>query len=142
MEESIRVILCEPGQPAKVVEIENEITKLQDLVRGNLECIDCSQYLIVCNKEGIFDGSRPNRMIKSDGKATDSFICGSFFVCDCNEEGDFISLTDAQVTKAMSEYEHAETFMAVNGKIISVPVARSKVSPIGDIEIRKEGIAK
>ena len=38
--EMLRVILCEPGETAEVVEIEDELESMQDLVGGLIEPYD------------------------------------------------------------------------------------------------------
>ena len=61
---SINVILKNPGEPAKMIEIDNTLTCLQDLVDGYIEVIsvdfngqDCA---IICNEEGLIKDYKYN----------------------------------------------------------------------------------
>lgn len=56
--EMLRVILCEPGETAEVVEIEDELESMQDLVGGLIEPYDpfysetdprYENVILVCN---------------------------------------------------------------------------------------------
>lgn len=53
----MRVIKKEPGQLARVVEIENELKPLQEAVGGYIECVTLPNGLVViCNEEGLLMG--------------------------------------------------------------------------------------
>ena len=64
-EDKITVVLCEPGQPARVTEIGNELSELQRTVHGMIEAYYPFEeaVCIVCNDEGKYNGSAPNRAI-------------------------------------------------------------------------------
>lgn len=64
-EDKITVVLCEPGKMARVTEIGNELSDLQNAVKGDIEAFYPfeEQVCIVCNDEGKFNGSAPNRAV-------------------------------------------------------------------------------
>ena len=64
-EDKITVVLCEPGKPARVTEIGNELSELQRTVHGMIEAYYPFEeaVCIICNDEGKYNGSAPNRAI-------------------------------------------------------------------------------
>ena len=64
-EDKITVVLCEPGKRARVAEIVNELEYLQRAVRGDIEAFYPFEEAccIICNEEGKFNGSQPNRAV-------------------------------------------------------------------------------
>ena len=63
--EKISVLLVNPGEPPKMVEIQHTLKAMQDLVGGLIE-----QFIpfeddvaIICNEEGKYNGMEPNRVI-------------------------------------------------------------------------------
>ena len=67
-EETIKVVLCEPGKVARVAEIRNTLEDLQRTVKGDIEqfCPFDEAVAIICNEEGKYNGMRPNRAVYSD----------------------------------------------------------------------------
>ena len=121
--ETIRVLMIEPGRKAYEKEIG---TSLEELYAA-LDC-DCIQtfypvvsdlVVFVCDDEGKINGSRPNRAIYGeDGKMMD-IICGKFFICDCSTEN-FKSLPDDLMQKYKKQFLMPERFARINGEIIAV----------------------
>ena len=90
----IKVLLVKPNDVPRVMEIEDELETYQNLVEGYIECIypfGDDNVCIVCNDEGKLKGLAPNRFIKGD------LIVGNFVIV-AYQNGDFISLTDKQIT--------------------------------------------
>jgi hypothetical protein len=120
--EKITVVLCEPGDTAKVVQIGTELEDLQRAVDGMIETyypFEDDNVCIVCNDEGKINGSRPNRAIYGeDGRMAD-LICGKFFICDCSTER-FQSLPDDMMEKYKKQFLMPERFCRINGKILAV----------------------
>ena len=120
--ETIRVLMVEPGKKAYEKEIG---TKLEELYSA-LSC-DCIQtfypyedlVVIVCDDEGKLNGSRPNRAIYGeDGKRMD-IICGKFFICDCSTDR-FQSLPDDMMQKYKKQFLLPERFVRINGELFAV----------------------
>ena len=110
---TIRVVYCEPGKYARVIEIGSELADLQSAVGGYIETfygLDDPGCCAVCNEEGKINGMQPCRaMYGEDGKMLD-VIFGPFFICDCRGE-EFASLSDAQIEKFMEQFERPELLM-------------------------------
>lgn len=117
----IKVVMCEPEQYARVVEIEATLESYQKIVGGYIEAIYPfdENVCLVCNEEGKIDNMRLNRAIRKDGKLLD-FIAGTFFVCDCSEE-DFGSLTDEQAKRYMEKFKYPEMLVRQYGQLVAVP---------------------
>ena len=67
-EKKMSVLLVNPGEAPKMVEIDDTLEAMQNIVGGMIE-----QYMpfedevaIICNEEGKFNGMKPNRIIYSE----------------------------------------------------------------------------
>ena len=87
----MRVILCNQGEIARPVEINNELVEFQSIVGGLIESAPLvNGALIVCNEEGkLRDDLLPNRFVTLGGSL--NVIYGNFFVCGF-DGSDFKSL--------------------------------------------------
>lgn len=52
MEETIRVMIKEPGKVPKFRLIENKLSALQEIVDGYIETVTLDDMVIICNEEG------------------------------------------------------------------------------------------
>ena len=53
----MKVIIKEPGQRARVTEIENSLSSLQEAVRGYIETVTLAEdCCVICNEEGRLQG--------------------------------------------------------------------------------------
>lgn len=96
-EEKIKVLYVEPNKLPIEMIIDNTLEKKQELVGGYIQCaylLDDDNVSLICNEEGKLDGLPLNRDIGYD------IIAGPFIIVgDDFENGEFISLTDAQIEK-------------------------------------------
>ena len=99
----IKVILCEPGEKARVQEIENTLEAMQQVVEGPIETLTLGDAVIVCNKEGGIQNSRLNRCIVTALGRVEQFLVGTFFICGICED-EFCSLDEEQILKYMKLY--------------------------------------
>ena len=120
-EETLKVILCEPGKMARIAEVSNKLEDLQRMVAGYIEqfCPWDEPVAIICNEEAKINGMAPNRAIYDDGELLD-VIFGPFFICDCSGES-YGSLNQEQIARFMKQFEKPEQLMRVNGVLMSVP---------------------
>ena len=129
---TIRVVYCEPGKYARVIEIGNELEDLQKAVGGWIETfygLDDPDCCVVCNDESKYNGMEPCRaMYDEDGKLMD-IIFGPFFICDCRTE-EFASLSDAQIEKYMAQFERPEMLI----RNLSEGIKMVPYSPDRDME--------
>ncbi len=101
----IKVLKIEAGKPPEIKEIANELHSLQSEVEGYIECVYLDDGCIaVVNEEGKLNGMEPNRRLGAD------IICGPFFICGDDGEGDFCSLTDKQLKHYGEIFSEAPTF--------------------------------
>ena len=122
--ETIRVLLLEPGQTARAVEIGTSLEELQAAVGGTIEAYYPfeEEVCIVCNDEGKFNGMRPCRAVYGDDPELIDIIFGSFFICSCEKEN-FGSLTEEQIERYTDLFGLPEMFIRANGKIKAIPYA-------------------
>ena len=118
----IRVVYCEPGQIARVIEIGTELADLQAAVGGFIETyygLDDHDSVIVCNDEGKLIGMDPCRAVyRDDGKIAD-IIFGPFFICDCSTE-EFKSLDDVRADKYLEQFWYPEIYYRKGDEIEAV----------------------
>ena len=110
----IRVLVCEVGKQPEVREIENDLSAMQQIVGGYIEAVGLEpQVHLICNEEGKLTGLPLNRPILGLLGGSD-IVCGNFFITRHDEEGENISLTDADIARYRAMYEpvretHAST---------------------------------
>ena len=118
--EMLRVILCEPGETAEVVEIEDELESMQDLVGGLIEPYDpfysetdprYENVILVYNEEGKLMQLPLNRaIVDEDGRVMD-VIRGPFFLCYAPVESErFLSIPPDLEEEFLRKYELPEKF--------------------------------
>lgn len=97
----LNVLYYKVGEEAVLTPVEEGLKPLQALVGGMIETVTLSRGLIlVCNEEGRLMGLPPNRYTVDYG-----VIVGDFFITASDEEGEFISLTDDQISLALTMLE-------------------------------------
>ena len=120
-ENTITVVMCEPGKKAYVTEIGNGLEELQKAVEGCIEAFYPfeSEECVVCNDEGKFNGSSPCRAFYDDeGKVMD-IVFGKFFICDCSGEN-FGSLSEEKQKQYLKQFGSPEHFFRVGGEIQAI----------------------
>lgn len=104
MEDLMRVVLVEPHEKPRVIEIENSLEAEQAVVKGLIEVSylrDDDNVCIVSNEEAKLLGMDGNR--RTDA----GIIAGPFFVCGTTEDT-FRGLTDDEVAKYMEKFDQPE----------------------------------
>jgi hypothetical protein len=104
-QKNIRVIIVEPEKPARLETIVNELSNLQSLVGGYIECIREEGFDIIINEEGKLLELEPNFALYG-GR---DYVAGTaiFSGVDYNE-GEFKSLTDEQIKFILTIFERRE----------------------------------
>lgn len=106
---TIKVVLVKVNELPIVIEIEDNIKILQDLVGGYIETVCIGEnMMIICNEEGKLRNLPGNRRVGRD------IIAGDFFVTARDDEGDLVSLTEAQERKALSMFAKPENYTGLN----------------------------
>ena len=109
----MRVILCKPGELARVIEMEDSLKAMQEMVGGLIE-----EYMpwedevaIVCNDEGKMNGLPLNRGIKDEEGRLQDIIAGNFFICYAPIESEkFLSMPPELEEKYLKKFEEPERF--------------------------------
>lgn len=109
--EKITVLLLEPEQEAKVIEIENSLAAMQKTVEGNIEVIYPfnDDVCMVCNEEGKLLSLPLNRALYDEGNKICEIIAGTSFICGTGDEN-FISLSEQQIEHYSKQFELPEIF--------------------------------
>lgn len=96
-EKTIKVLMVEPHQEPRMVELDNDLDALQKAVsigadeQGLIELLYLEDNVsILCNEEGKLIGFEPNRRLGRD------ILCGVFYVVAEDEQGNLASLTEEQ----------------------------------------------
>ena len=110
-EEKITVLLLEPEQEAKVIELDNSLESMQKTVGGNIEVIYpfTNDACIVCNEEGKLLGLPLNRALYDDCDKICEVIAGTAFICGTGDEN-FTSLSEQQIEHYSKQFELPEIF--------------------------------
>ena len=121
-EETIRVILLEPHQMARTVEVKNTLEDLQALVKGNIEPFYpfAEEVCFICNDEGKINGMEPNRAIYDEDHNMIDVLFGPGFICGCSGEN-FGSLSDEQIERYTEMFKRPEYIFKAGGEIQAVP---------------------
>lgn len=110
-EEKITVLLLEPEQEAKVIELNNSLESMQKTIGGNIEVIYpfTNDACIVCNEEGKLLGLPLNRALYDDCDKICEVIAGTAFICGTGDEN-FTSLSEQQIEHYSKQFELPEIF--------------------------------
>jgi hypothetical protein len=101
----MRVLIVEPQKEPYEKVIENDLESMQKVVGGMIEGIYLeADVVLVDNEEGKLIPLEGNRRVGRD------IIAGTFFICGCNDEGEFVSLTDEQASKYFNRFKEAEKY--------------------------------
>lgn len=118
----IKVLLVCPNDIPKVANISNTLQTKQKLVNGQIELcyiLGDKEVCLICNENGKFDGSLPNRDIGYD------IIYGNFLVVgDDYVNGDFKSLTKEQIKK-YQKYFNEDSIKKTKSKITARMLAKA-----------------
>lgn len=102
----MRILKVEPGQVPYEKDIPNTLESIQAEVGGGLfQPLYVGEGIVLCcNEEGKLNGMEPNRRLGND------IVCGPFFLVGGSESGNFVSLTDDQLSLGMETFAEPEQF--------------------------------
>lgn len=121
----MKVVMVEPNEEAKIIEIDKTLEKMQELVGGNIEMGMHFEddAVIVANEEGKITGMPMNRVIKNKNGDIIDVVCGPFFICYApitSEE--FLSLSDEMAEKYKEMFKTPEMFIKTENGIAVIPM--------------------
>lgn len=103
----MKVVICEPGQYARIADIEPTLKAKQEIVGGLIDCVypwPNDMVGLVCNDEGKLNGMPLNRALEDY-----DVIAGTFLICGISGEN-FCDLTEEQATRYMQKFHDPEVF--------------------------------
>lgn len=139
-ETKIKVLLVEPNNYPKVIEIEDTLEAKQQIVGGYIEMVMPYEddVAIICNEEGKISGLPLNRSIKDENGEIVDVIAGTFFVCYAPADSEnFHSLPDELIDKYAELYKMpCQYYKDMTGKIIEehLPPIQYTILQINDKE--------
>lgn len=139
-ETKIKVLLVEPNNYPKVIEIDDTLEAKQQLVGGYIEMVMPYEddVAIICNEEGKISGLPLNRSIKDENGKIVDVIAGTFFVCYAPADSEnFHSLPDELIDKYAELYKMpCQYYKDMTGKIIEehLPLIQYTILQLNDSE--------
>lgn len=97
----MKVIICRVGEEPVIEDINHSLENMQVIVNGQFDCISLADDIdLWCNDEFLYNGSTPNRFVKTlyGGEIS---INGTFFLASSNEDGETIGLNNQQLDEWM-----------------------------------------
>lgn len=121
--ETIKVLLVEPEERPKVVEIGTGLENLQHAVGGDIEVVYPFEDRVglIVNEEGKLIGLPLNRALRDENNEVYDIIAGSFLVAGLTEDN-IGSLTEEQIGKFEGLFHQPETFVKMGRSIMAIPV--------------------
>lgn len=121
--ETIKVLLVEPEERPRVVEIGTGLEDLQHAVGGDIEVVYPFEDRVglIVNEEGKLIGLPLNRALRDENNEVYDIIAGSFLVAGLTEDN-FGSLTEEQIGKFEGLFHQPETFVKMGRSIVAIPV--------------------
>ena len=123
MDETITVLVVEPGKRPYTKKIEPGLKSLQREVGGHIEAVYPfpEPVAIVCRETGILDGCPLNRALRDETGTIYDIIAGTFLVVGLTEE-DFGSLSPELLQAFSQRFQNPETFAMMNGELLAYPL--------------------
>lgn len=103
----MRVLIAEPGKPAAVTDIDNDLKTLQKTVGGYIETVTLNDDIVlIVNEEGKLRGLPECRtLVNLDGGGMDTLV-GTVIVAGIDwKTGSFCSLTDEQAAELKRKFD-------------------------------------
>ncbi|MCD8367814.1 MAG: DUF3846 domain-containing protein [Clostridiales bacterium] len=117
------VLLVEPEQHPKLVEIDPGLKSLQAAVGGDIEVVYpySDPVGIVCGEESKLRGLPLNRALRDENGDVYDIVAGNFLVVGLSED-DFCSLTPEQANKFEALFHRPELFIRMGRSIAAMPI--------------------
>ena len=117
--ERMKVLLVEPGNKPRLVEIDHRLEELQKLVGGYIAATYpwADPVAVVVDDDGMAKGYPPNRLlVDEEGKPYD-ILKGTFFICGLSTD-DFASISDELAEKYTEKFYWPEVFARFGDHVI------------------------
>ena len=120
----IEVIMVEPLEAPKVIQLQDSLEAMQEAVQGNIEeyMPFTDEVAIICNEDGKCTGMPLNRGIFDENGQLVDIIAGPFFIAYAPIESEnFLSLPEDLREKYMKRFRTPEIFVRTQEGIKAVP---------------------
>ena len=131
-DDTIDVLMVEPGQYPRVERIGSDLASLQKAVDGYIEAIYPydDPVALICGEEAKLEGKPLNRALRDgDGDIYD-IVAGKFFLCGLGDEN-FASLPKELQQKYEEKFRQPEAFLKMGSKIMAIPTEPAKAAGKG-----------
>lgn len=130
--DTLEVLMVEPGQYPRVERIGSDLASLQKAVDGYIEAIYPydDPVALICGEEAKLEGKPLNRALRDgDGDIYD-IVAGKFFICGLGDEN-FASLPKELQQKYEEKFRQPEAFLKMGSKIMAIPTEPAKAAGKG-----------
>ena len=129
---TIEVLMVEPGQYPRMERIGADLYSLQKAVDGDIQAVYPydDAVALICGEEAKLEGKPLNRALRDEKGEIYDIIAGKFFICGLGEE-DFASLPKELQKKYDDKFRQPEAFLKMGSKIMAIPTEPVKVSAKG-----------
>ena len=131
-DDTLEVLMVEPGQYPRVERIGSDLASLQKAVDGYIEAVYPydDPVALICGEEAKLEGKPLNRALRDgDGDIYD-IVAGKFFLCGLGNEN-FASLPKELQQKYEEKFRQPEAFLKMGSKIMAIPTEPAKAAGKG-----------
>ena len=131
-ENTIEVLMVEPGQYPRMERIGADLRSLQKAVDGDIQAVYPydDAVALICGEEAKLEGKPLNRALRDEKGEIYDIVAGKFFICGLGEE-DFASLPKELQKKYEDKFRQPEALLKMGSKIMAIPTEPAKASAKG-----------
>ena len=129
---TIEVLMVEPGQYPHMERIGTDLSSLQKAVDGDIQAVYPydDAVALICGEEAKLEGKPLNRALRDERGEIYDIVAGKFFICGLGEE-DFASLPKELQKKYHDKFRQPEAFLKMGSKIMAIPTEPAKAPAKG-----------
>lgn len=129
---TLEVLMVEPGQYPRVERIGSDLASLQKAVDGYIEAIYPydDPVALICGEEAKLEGKPLNRALRDEDGDIYDIVAGKFFLCGLGDEN-FASLPKELQQKYEEKLRQPEAFLKMGSKIMAIPTEPAKAAGKG-----------
>lgn len=141
--ETMTVVMVEPSQQARIIELPHTLEAMQQTVGGSIEAIYPFEdpVAVICNEEGKLNGLPLNRALYGEGGDVYDVLCGTFFVTGVGTE-DFCSLSPDLAQKYLEQFKSPEQFFRINGHFVALKTEQENIGQALDDYLAGQSISQ
>lgn len=123
MNNSIHILVIEPGKKPYEKDIGSDLESLQNAVGGYIQALYPydEPVALICDEEGKLNGKELNRALRDENGDIYDVIAGTFLVVGLGED-DFDSLSPELTEQFKKKFAVPEIFIVMNGRVVCIPV--------------------